>query len=216
MAGWKEQMATVPVPGEGLVLEAVWQAGSGRGAVVAPPHPVYGGSLENPVCNELAYGLWRAGWASLRFNWRGVGASQGRVTGDPAAADADYRAALESLALNFAPPILAAGYSFGAAAALRVALADRRVGPLVLVAPPVAMLAELDLEKLRGPLHVIVGGRDEFAPAEQLAHLLEPLAHTQLDVIPRVDHFFAASGLAELSELARQAGQRCAELRMGS
>jgi alpha/beta superfamily hydrolase len=214
MAGWKEQMATITVPGEGLVLEAVWQAGSGRGAVVAPPHPVYGGSLENPVCNELAYGLWRAGWASLRFNWRGVGASQGRISGDPVTADADYRAALESLALNFAPPLLAAGYSFGAAAALRIALSDKRIGPLVLVAPPVAMLADLDLEKLRGPLHVIVGGRDEFAPAEQLAHVLEPLPHTQLDVIPRVDHFFAASGLAELSELVRQAGQRCAELRV--
>jgi uncharacterized protein len=211
MAGWKEQMATVSVPGEGLVLEAVWQAGSGRGAVVAPPHPVYGGSLENPVCNELAYGLWRAGWASLRFNWRGVGASQGRISGETSAADADYRAALESLALSFSPPILAGGYSFGAAAALRVALADARVGPLVLVAPPVAMLADLDLDKLRGPVHVIAGGADEFAPAEQLARVLEPLPHAQLDVIPRVDHFFSASGLAELSELVRQAGQRCAE-----
>ena len=211
MAGWKEQMATVSVPGEGLVLEAVWQAGSGRGAVVAPPHPMYGGSLENPVCNELAYGLWRSGWASLRFNWRGVGASQGRISGDPSAADADYRAAVESLALSVAPPILAAGYSFGAAAALRVALSDARVGPLVLVAPPVAMLADLDLDKLRGPVHVIAGGADEFAPAEQLARVLEPLPHAQLDVIPRVDHFFSASGLAELSELVRQAGQRCAE-----
>jgi alpha/beta superfamily hydrolase len=214
MAGWKEQMATVSVPGEGLVLEAVWQAGSGRGAVIAPPHPVHGGSLENPVCNELAYGLWRAGWASLRFNWRGVGASQGRISGDASAAEADYRAALESLALSFAPPILAAGYSFGAATALRVALSDKRVGPLVLVAPPVAMLADLDLDKLRGPVHVIVGGRDEFAAAEQLAHLLEPLPHAQLDVIPRVDHFFSASGIAELGELVRQAGQRCAEHRV--
>jgi hypothetical protein len=211
MAGWKEQMATVPVPGEGLVLEAVWQAGSGRSAVVAPPHPAYGGSLDNPVCNELAYGLWRAGWASLRFNWRGVGGSQGRITSDLSAADADYRAAVESLALTFAPPVLAAGYSFGAAAALRVALADKRIGPLVLVAPPLAMLGELDLDKLRGPVHVIAGGRDEFAPADQLARVLEPLAHAQLDVIPRVDHFFSAGGLAELSELVRQAGQRCAE-----
>jgi alpha/beta superfamily hydrolase len=211
MAGWKEQMTTVPVAGEGLVLEAVWQAGSGRGAIVAPPHPVYGGSLENPVCNELAYGLWRAGWASLRFNWRGVGASQGRITGEPAAADADYRAAVDSLAKNFSPPLLAAGYSFGAASALRVALADLRIGPLVLVAPPITMLADLELDKLRGPVHVIAGGADEYAPAEQLARLLEPLAHAQLDVIPRVDHFFSANGLAELSELVRQAGQRCAE-----
>ena len=94
---WKEQMATIPVPGEDLVLEAVWQGGHRRGAVVAPPHPVYGGSLDHPVCNELAYGLWRAGWSSLRFNWRGVGASQGQVSGEPGPAERDYRAAVEQI-----------------------------------------------------------------------------------------------------------------------
>ena len=105
---WKEQMATLSVPDEGLVLEAVWQGGHPRVAVVAPPHPAYGGSLDNPVCSELAYGLYKAGWSSLRFNWRGVGASQGAVSSETGAADADYTAALDHVADTVDGPVLAA------------------------------------------------------------------------------------------------------------
>jgi alpha/beta superfamily hydrolase len=200
---WKEQMVTVAVPSRGLVLEGVWQKGAGRGAVIAPPHPQYGGSLEHPVVSELAYGLYKAGIASLRFNWRGVGASQGRVSGDWRDAEEDYTAALEQVAATTPPPIVAAGYSFGAAAALRVGLRDPRVSELILIAPPVGMLDALSLDEFRGPIHVIVGGRDEFAPLDELSELLEGLPNANLDVIPKADHFFAAHGLAEVAELVR-------------
>ncbi|HTO68543.1 MAG TPA: alpha/beta fold hydrolase [Myxococcota bacterium] len=202
---WKEQMAPIAVPGSGLVLEGVWQKGAGRGAVIAPPHPLYGGSLEHPVVSELAYGLYKAGIASLRFNWRGVGGSQGRITGDWAAAEDDYLAALEQVASTLPPPVIAAGYSFGAAAALRVGLKDPRVSELLLVAPPAGMIESLPLDTFRGPIHVIVGGRDEFAPLDELSTLLEGLPNANLDVIPKADHFFGAQGLAELAELARGA-----------
>jgi alpha/beta superfamily hydrolase len=94
---WHEQAVTIPLAAQGLVLEAVWQAGDHKGAVIAPPHPEYGGSLDSPVVNEIAYGLHREGYASLRFNWRGVGASQGRLSGDVDAAMEDYAAALGHL-----------------------------------------------------------------------------------------------------------------------
>jgi hypothetical protein len=200
---WKEQMVPIHVPGDALVLEGVWQKGAGRGAVIAPPHPEYGGSLENPVVSELAYGLCKAGIASLRFNWRGVGASQGVRSGDWAAAEADYGAALEQVATTTGSAVLASGYSFGAATALRVALRDPRVCELVLIAPPVGMLESLALESFRGPIHVIVGGRDAFAPISELSALLEGLPNANLDVIPKADHFFASHGLAELVELVR-------------
>jgi len=200
---WKEQMVPIAVPGTGLTLEGVWQKGDGRGAVIAPPHPEYGGSLENPVISELAYALHKAGIASLRFNWRGVGASQGRITGDSSAADADYLAALEQVAETTSAPVIGAGYSFGAATALRVALRDARIAELILIAPPVAMIETLPLDDFRGPIHVIVGGRDTFAPLGQLSALLEGLPNANLDVIPKADHFFASYGLAELVELVR-------------
>lgn len=201
--GWKEQMVPIHVAASGLVLEGVWQTGNGRGAVIAPPHPEYGGSLESPVVSELAYGLYKAGIASLRFNWRGVGASQGTRTGDWGAAEADYLAAVEHVASTTTAPVLASGYSFGAATALRVALRDARICELVLIAPPVGMVERLPIDAFRGPIHVIVGGRDEFAPIAELSALLEGLPNANLDVIPKADHFFASHGLAELVELVR-------------
>jgi hypothetical protein len=203
--GWKEQMVPILVPGPGLMLEGVWQKGAGRGAVIAPPHPEYGGSLEHPVVSELAYGLYKAGVASLRFNWRGVGASQGRITGEWSAAEEDFSAALEQLVQTLQPPVVAAGYSFGAATALRIGLKDPRVSELVLVAPPIGMLGSLALDEFRGPIHVISGGRDEFAPLDELSTLLEGLPNANLDVIPKADHFFGANGLAEVAELVRSA-----------
>ncbi|MEX2204902.1 MAG: alpha/beta fold hydrolase [Myxococcota bacterium] len=200
---WKEQMVPIVVAGAGLTLEGVWQTGDRRGAVIAPPHPSFGGSLEHPVISELAYALYKAGIASLRFNWRGVGASQGAITGDALAADQDYLAAVEQVHETTGAPVIAAGYSFGAATALRAGLRDPRVAELILIAPPVQMIESLALDEFRGPVHVIVGGRDAYAPLGPLSALLEGLPNANLDVIPKADHFFATHGLAELVELVR-------------
>jgi alpha/beta superfamily hydrolase len=202
---WKERSIAIPVESDGLVLEGVWQAGTERGAVIAPAHPLYGGSLDHPVVNEVAYALYRAGFASVRFNWRGVGASQGVPSGDQGDAERDFGAALEHLAQTLSVPLMAAGYSFGAVTALRVGLADDRVRDLLLVSPPVEMIRDLPAERLEGQLHVIVGGQDSFAPPDQLSSLLRPLPNARLDVIPEADHFFATGGLVELSELVRTA-----------
>src|SRR5262245_39619387 len=84
----EERMVTIArrdAPAESL--EGIFQAGesaAARGVVLAPPHPLYGGSLEAPVLSELAWAAAQAGPASLRFNWRCVGASAGEPSGDPA------------------------------------------------------------------------------------------------------------------------------------
>src|ERR1700752_3812022 len=141
MARLEEKATVIAVPGSELVLEGIFINGRGGdeecGALVAPPHPLYGGSMTSPVVGEVAFGCQRAGCATLRFEWRGVGASAGRPSGDAADADADYAAALAHLADTVTGSLLAAGYSFGAAAALRVAHRHPRVRRLVLVAPPV-------------------------------------------------------------------------------
>jgi alpha/beta superfamily hydrolase len=195
----------VTIPRGDHVLEGVWQSGADRGAVVAPPHPEYGGSLENPVVNEIAYGLYQCGISSLRFNWSGVGASQGQVSADPAEAEADYSAALEQVAQTVSGPVVGAGYSFGAAAALRCALADPRVQGLLLVAPPVTMIGSLDLSKFEHPLYVIVGSEDAYAPVDQLSEQIGEAPRAHLEVILRADHFFASGGLGELARLVQGA-----------
>ena len=200
---WKELPVAIPVAADGLALDGLWQPGSGRGAVIAPPHPEYGGSLDHPVVSEIAHALYRRGYASLRFNWRGVGASQGRLTGDPAAAAADYAAALDHVERTLDAPIIGAGYSFGAATVLRVALRDPRLRSLLLVAPPLSMIRKLPIADYGGPLRVIVGSEDAYARPAELSEVLAPLANARLEVIHRADHFFGSGGLGELQRVAR-------------
>ena len=198
----EERMVAIALP-EGGSLEGIFIAGapgSNQGAVVAPPHPLYGGSIESPVLNEIAYACTKAGIASLRFNWRGVGASTGEPSGDAADADADYRAALTHMGETVEGSILACGYSFGAGAAVCVAFGDRRIDRLVLVAPPPAMLPPGAFEKLERSALVLVGESDSLVEPDRLRELTERASGVRLEVIPVADHFFAA-GLAELSRL---------------
>jgi len=201
----KEQPVAVAVPGEARVLEALWQASPGPGgAVIAAPHPMYGGSMSHPVVYEIAHAMHRRGVPSLRFNWRGVGASPGRPTAELDVAMTDFAAAADHVAHTVEGPMLVAGYSFGAALALRFAPRERRVRGVLLVAPPVRMLAELDVDAWQGPLLVIVGSRDPFAPPEELFGQLRRLASAELRVIDGADHFFGESlgSLAEVLDVA--------------
>ncbi len=200
MAKVLERMVAIPLDAEGRALEGVYLTGSegcDAGAVVAPPHPLYGGSMDSPVVNEVSYACRQGGLAALRFNWRGVGASTGQPSSEAADADADYAAATEQLAETVSGPLVAAGYSFGAAAAARMVEREPRIHRAILVAPPVAMLDPRPLEKLAGVL-VVTGQHDDFAPPAALEECLDGLVNTKLHVVPRADHFFMA-GLADIA-----------------
>ncbi len=199
-----EKMVTIPAPGEGGgALEAVFlpAAGETRGAaVVAPPHPLYGGSMDNPVVTEVACALQELQLASLRFNWRGVGASSGVPSGDPDEAARDTLAALEQAAETAPGELVASGYSFGAVAAVAAASSGRLPRPvsrLVLVAPPPTLLRPGALAAAPAPVLVVAGAADALAPPRELARLLEGLPGARLEVVARADHFFMA-GLGEL------------------
>jgi len=205
-----ERPATIPLPtrdGEaaGLALDGLWLAAPGEargGAVIAAPHPLYGGSMESPVVTELAFACERARLSSLRFNWRGVGASAGATTGEGDAAAEDFAAALAFVADSAEGPLVAAGYSFGAAAAVRAARGHPRVRRLLLVAPPPPLLDLPALEAFTGPVLVTTGDRDRIAAEEALAPLVEALPRARLAVLADTDHFFATEGLGELSRVA--------------
>ena len=201
MARLEEKATVIAVPGSDLALEGIFIRGADAdapGAVIAPPHPLYGGSMTSPVVGETAWACQRAGYATLRFEWRGVGASSGTPSGEAADADADYAAALAHLGETVSGPLLAAGYSFGAAAALRVAGKDPRVRRLVLVAPPAAWLDTAALSGFRGSALVVTGADDSYAPPAALEQALAGMARCSLEVIPEADHFFQ-TGLAHLS-----------------
>jgi hypothetical protein len=185
-------------------LEGVYLAGArdvARAALLAPPHPLYGGSLESPVLTELAFACTRAGLSSLRFNWRGVGASAGTPSGDAADADVDYGSALDHLAETVGGPLVAGGYSFGSAAAVRAARAEPRIDRLLLVAPPPALVEPAAIAGSSRRTLVLAGEYDTIAPARELAAAFAHAPQVELRVISHADHFFG-EGLAELGRLA--------------
>lgn len=183
---------------EGLFVRGL--AGEDAGAVIAPPHPVLGGSMDAPVVNELAYAIAKAGRASLRFNWRGVGASSGTVSGDAAQADRDFEAAFAYLSETVSGKILGCGYSFGALAAARKLAAPERIDKLLLVAPPVEALDVALLDTFFGETLIVVGECDAYAPVAKLEEIAQGLPHGRLEIIPEADHFFV-SGLAKLNRI---------------
>jgi len=183
-------------------LEGIYQAGGERGVLLAPPHPLYGGSLESPVLSELAWAATQSGLASLRFNWRGVGASAGEPSGSAADADVDYGSSLAHLAETVPGALVAGGYSFGSAAAVRAAATARRVRALLLVAPPPALLAPDAIVATGLRTLVLVGEYDTLAPARDLADAFAGAPQITLQILPHADHFFA-EGLTDLGRHAK-------------
>jgi alpha/beta superfamily hydrolase len=186
------------IPSPAGSLDAEWRPGSRGGAIVAPPHPEYGGARSNPVVQTLVEALAATGRATLAFDWRGVGESEGRITGDVAAAVEDYTAAARALAERAPGPWIATGYSFGAATALRVAATDPAAAGLLLVAPPVAMTGADDLTATRLPVGIVVGEHDDIAPVAAIGRALTGHPDAQLEVVPGADHFFFGAGAAGL------------------
>jgi uncharacterized protein len=164
-----------------------------RAAVVCHPHPLYGGSMYNNVVEAALEALWRLGWASLRFNFRGVGRSEGEHSGGGGEAD-DAAAALrflsDELALGTQKMVLG-GYSFGAMAVMNAARRFNDLGGLMLIALPLGMARADVLNQVEAPIILAAGDHDNYCPPAQLRSLQQTLGpRAQLKIISGADHFF--------------------------
>jgi hypothetical protein len=195
---------TVKSETETHVLDARYVPGSAGAVVVAPPHPLFGGTFENPIVVAALAGFQEASVATLTFNYRGVEASEGVPTGSLQASVADYDAALADLSARTPGPYYAAGYSFGAGTALLAVRDDPRVMGAVLIAPPVGLLHAEDLRAFHGRLFVLVGDDDEYAPIGELSAILAARSDATLTVLPGVDHFFHFGGFSEIAPLVTE------------
>jgi len=159
-------------------------------AVILHPHPLHGGTLHNKVVHMLARGFADLGVASVRFNFRGVGASAGAFADGEGEAE-DARAVIEWLRrVRPHDRIWLAGFSFGAYVALRVARAAGVAG-LVTVAPAVHLYDFAALAPPDCPWLLIQGEADEVVPVAAVRRWLAGLAHTpQARFLPEVGHFF--------------------------
>lgn len=164
-----------------------------RGAVVCHPHPLYGGSMYNNVVEAALEAMWRLGWATLRFNFRGVGQSAGEHSGGSGEAD-DAATAVRFLAGELAAgsqKIMLAGYSFGAMAALNAASKIADLGALILIALPLRMADANVLKQFNAPVVLAAGSRDNYCPPAQLQVIHQALgSRAQLKIINGADHFF--------------------------
>lgn len=180
---------------DGLHLDGDLSAPDGPGApsaaaVVCHPHPLYGGDRRNPVVGAAVRGLLDVGAATLTFDFRGVGASEG-VHGRGVDEVHDVAAALDEIAMRFpGVPLWLGGYSFGSIMAMSVA--DQRVAGWIGIAPPLAAMggrpAAADDPR---PVHLLVSGHDQFSPPDATAALTEGWAATTTTVLPSADHFLA-------------------------
>jgi uncharacterized protein len=156
-------------------------------AVVCHPHPVHGGTLDNKVAQTLARVFVALGWRCVRFNFRGVGASQGRW--DEGIGEIDDALAVIAALRDPALPLMLAGFSFGAYVAASAAHrldAHAKATRLVLVG---ASTQKQTLPAVPADTVVIHGEIDDVVP---LAATLDWARPQSLPVIvfPGVGHFF--------------------------
>jgi len=201
------RLETLEIPGPAGRLEGLWKkaAGPGRGtAVFAHPHPLHGGTLHNKVVYRAAQALTGAGWDTLRFNFRGVGLSAGRHD-DGRGEVEDFRAVLEEAVRRGGLPILAGGFSFGAAVAWRAVQQDVRVAAFVGVGLPVATSSAQRLPRPDAalpPSLFVVGEHDTFGPPAKLREFVQHAENARVVEIPGADHFFEGK-LPELEAAIR-------------
>ena len=191
-AGIIELRAHVPV---GVAPRAV--------AVVAHPHPLFGGTMDNKVVTTIARAFFDANCATFRFNFRGVGASEGvhddgrGETTDMLAVIRHARAQMQSRDPNLPPlPLWLAGFSFGGAVAL-AASEYVEATEMVLVAPAFERLstwknAQTGVQMVSNPPEttiIIHGEKDETVPLADSLDWARP-RNIPVVVVPDADHFF--------------------------
>ena len=159
-------------------------------AVIAHPHPLFGGTMDNKVVQTLARAFVQCGWTAVRFNFRGVGASEGvHDMGQGEAED------MLSLVAQVAPegPLALAGFSFGSFVASHVASrlwAQRPLERLVLVGTAASRFSVAVLPpEVHERTLVVHGEQDDTVPLSAVMDWARPQS-LPVTVVPGGGHFF--------------------------
>ena len=188
------RVQTVEFAGPAGALEGLLKLPVGEfreAALLCHPHPLYKGSMHSPVIFRAARALQRRGVASLRFNFRSVGRSQGEFD-EGIGEKGDVLAALDYLSRRLpAMPIRLLGYSFGARVGFAAAAADPRVDSLIGIGMPLSLGSFDFLVQAGKPLLAVQGEWDEYGDAGDLERLILLLgAPSKLVVVAGGDHRF--------------------------
>ena len=153
--------------------------------VIGHPHPMHGGTMDNKVVHTLARSSLAADHVALRFNFRGVGSSEGVFDNGIGETDDMMKVVKYAIDTLKYENIVLAGFSFGAVMAARVAMIKRRKG-LILIAPAVDNYA---IEKISDSLLIVHGDQDDVVPLSSVLSWAKP-QKIPITVFPGTGHFF--------------------------
>lgn len=191
---------------EGIIAQPEEETGLLPAVVICHPHPLFGGNMDNNAVFAVSAALADRGFATLRFNFRGVGNSEGTHT----KGELEHQDVLAALDLIKAWPkvdrqkIGLAGYSFGSSVLLGHAGFSRKAKAFALISPPLRALESTPLKTNKRPKLVIVGDRDRLVQSAQLPIVLQSFTQTPASqIIAGADHGW--SGYED--QLAEQVSQ---------
>ena len=215
-------MPEVIFPGPDGRLEGRYHPQKERDAPIAlilHPHPQFGGTMNNKVVYNLHYIFHRLGYSVLRFNFRGVGRSQGEFDQgigelSDAAAALDYLQGLKPDAkITFI-----AGFSFGAWIGMQLLMRRPEASGFISVAPPANMYDFTFLAPCPSSGLIINGENDRIAPPEDIVKLVERLqAQRGITIthqtVPGANHFFEQGMDEMVAKVEQYVAKRTAELK---
>jgi len=162
-----------------------------KGVVITHPHPLYGGDMYNLVVETIVHVYNIKGYSTLKFNFRGVGKSQGQYD-NGVGERKDILAALSFLADIGMERIDLAGYSFGAWVNAQAAIQeDIFVEHMAMVSPPVGFMDFHAISAMNVLKFVITGNRDDIAPSDVVKKMLPTWnPDARFEIIDGADHFY--------------------------
>lgn len=163
------------------------------GIVICHPHPLFGGNMDNNVVLALAFSLVEQGFATIRFNFRGVGNSEG----EHSKGENEHQEVLGAFELMKAwngvdgRKLGLAGYSFGTSVILGSKDVQKKAKSIALVSPNIRAISDTPLKKSKTPTMIITGSRDKLVEAENLQENLDAFELSpRFEVVNGADHFW--------------------------
>jgi len=164
------------------------------GVILCHPHPQYGGDMHNRVITTALESAHEEGFSTLRFNFRGVGASGGSYS-EGIGEREDVEVAIEFLHSKQKEPdlpLILLGYSFGAWAGIPVAVKDECIKGVVAISPPLEIYDFNFMKGCKKNKLIVVGDKDEWCPVLRLEDWYQQLDEPKsLTLIQGADHFYS-------------------------
>ena len=191
---------------EGVITQPDEGSGPWPGVVICHPHPLHGGDMNNNVVLSLALGLAEGGFVTLRFNFRGVGASEGVHD----KGEKECQEVLGALDLIKAWPdtidgkIGLTGYSFGSGVILNHKDLHKEANAFVLVSPSLQRIAECPMKQAKVPALIVAGDRDKLVESDRLEDEIKTFAQPpESKIFEGVDHFWYGQESRLVPEVSR-------------